>query len=456
MKIWINKNNAETPNEDYTDAYIFSFNRKEYSTIYTNMADIWLRLGKLSIPSIYEDIFIIAISVFAIDKRIVRKQFKDCWTRKLEVSIPVIEIEKWRMVEELWNDTLNFLTGDIWNLSFRKTDNQYSLSQRHSRIKIDISDCDVVCLFSGGLDSFCGAISLLESGKSPCLVGYNEYPKLRAKQEYLTALFREEYIDQTAVLLSFTANSREPENTMERLSGVENTSRGRSLLFLCGALTIAGVMGKDVPVYIPENGFIGLNIPLTDSRKGSNSTRTTHPYFLGCFKEILITVGIVNPISNFFAFSTKREIVNLVKDTSTFKGGYLETISCSHPCISRWNRTGSRKYPVNCGYCYPCIIRKGSLIDLNTSEERYLYNGTSFDFLNVYSESDKTSDLSAVISGLYRYKNIDDNEIRRMIKYTGKLSNDNIERALSVYKKTMEDLIQLFSTESQMKEYIGL
>ena len=93
---------------------------------------------------------------------------------------------------------------------------------------------------------------------------------------------------------------------------------------------------------------------------------------------------------------------------------------------------------------------------MNTSEERYLYNGTSFDFLRVYSESDKTSDLSAVISSLYRYKNIDDNEIRRMIKYTGKLSSDNIERYVSVYKKTMEDLIQLFSTDSQMKEYIGL
>lgn len=453
MKIWVNKNNSETPD---ADAFVFSFNRKGYSTIYTNLADTWLRIGALSIQPIYEDLFVIAISVFAIDKRVARSQFKDCWTRKIDVSIPVIEIEKWKAVEKVWNKTLKFLTGDLWNITFRRTNNQYSLRTHPSRINLDISGCDVVCLFSGGLDSFCGAISLLEKGNSPCLFGHNEYPKLRTKQEQLAAMFREEYKDQNTKFLSFTANSRAPVNTIKKLSGTENTSRGRSLLFLCGALTIAGIMGENVPVVIPENGFIGLNIPLTDSRKGSCSTRTTHPYFLECFKEILSTVGIKNPILNFFAFNTKREIVNLVKDTSAFNRGFTETISCSHPCVSRWNRTGVRDYPINCGYCYPCLIRKSSLMDVNTADERYSYESISLDFLNRFSKSDKESDLSAVISSIYRYKNIDDNEIKRLIKCTGQLSVEDTEKFVRVYDKTMEDLIELFSTDPQMKEYIGL
>ncbi len=456
MKIWVNKNSSEIPDANYMDAYVFSLNRKGYSTIYTNLADTWLRLGELSIQPICEDLFVIAISVFAIDKRVTRTQFKDCWTRQIDVSIPVIEIEKWKSVEKSWNKTLNFLTGDSWDLSFRKTENQYSLRTHASRIKRDISGCNVVCLFSGGLDSFCGAISLLEKGNSPCLFGHNEYPKLRTKQENLAAMFREEYKDQTAEFLSFTANSRAPVNAMGKLGGAENTSRGRSLLFLCGALTIAGIMGENVPVYIPENGFIGLNIPLTDSRKGSCSTRTTHPYFLRCFKEILVAVGINNPILNFFAFKTKREIVDLVKDTAAFTRGFAETISCSHPCVSRWNKSGVREYPINCGYCYPCLIRKSSLLDVNISDERYSYESISLDFLHQFSESDKVNDLFAVISSIYRYKNMDDNEIMRLIKCTGQLSDNDVENFVRVYKKTMEDLIELFSTDFQMKEYIGL
>ena len=58
----------------------------------------------------------------------------------------------------------------------------YSKREYPNRIHLDIKGCDCICLFSGGLDSFCGAIKLLEEGKSPCLVGHNEYPKLKKKQ----------------------------------------------------------------------------------------------------------------------------------------------------------------------------------------------------------------------------------------------------------------------------------
>ena len=99
------------------------------------------------------------------------------------------------------------------------------------------------------------------------MFGHNEYPKLRAKQEKLESLFNKYYNNQNTKFLSFTANSRAPINSIGKLNGSENTSRGRSLLFLCGALTMASILGDNVPVYIPENGFIGLNIPLTNSRK---------------------------------------------------------------------------------------------------------------------------------------------------------------------------------------------
>ena len=226
--------------------------------------------------------------------------------------------------------------------------------------------------------------------------------------------------------IGFTAGSRAPYSLHGSLPGTENTSRGRSLLFLSAALSVAGIMGENTPVYIPENGFIGLNVALTGSRKGSCSTRTTHPYFLRQLKDILTVVGIKNPINNIFAFQSKREIVRSVKDCDAFQRGYKETISCSHPCVSRYNRNGSREYPINCGYCYPCIIRKSSLLDVS----------------------------DAVVSSIYRFQTSNDEQLRRLIRKTGNLSQYETEQFLRLYKSSMNDIIELFHMDPGMERYI--
>ena len=326
----------------------------------------------------------------------------------------------------------------------------YSKREYPNRIHLDIKGCDCICLFSGGLDSFCGAIKLLEEGKSPCLVGHNEYPKLKKKQENFVLTFQERYSNQKVRFIGFSANSRAPI-TMdgERLKKHEDTSRGRSLLFLCAALSIAGILGNDMPVYITENGFIGLNIPLTNSRKGTCSTRTTHPYFLGRFLDILHMVGIKNPIQNFYAYSTKREIVNGVKNTEAFKKHYMDTISCSHPCLARYDKERNPDYPINCGYCYPCLIRKSSLLDIK--DFRYWYTESASEFLKNNSNNQKANDLRAVISTLYRYKKIDDEGLKDMIRCSGKLDEESVQKFLRVYKSTMEDLIELLSEDDEIK-----
>lgn len=115
MRLWINKCSDDDPIGKFKNAYVFSIKRKG-STIYTGLNDVWLMMGKKEIPSLYEDLFIIGLSIFAIDKRVSRKNSFDNWTRKLEVSIPVIEKEKWDCVKEKWENMLSFLTGDIWNI----------------------------------------------------------------------------------------------------------------------------------------------------------------------------------------------------------------------------------------------------------------------------------------------------------------------------------------------------
>lgn len=454
MKFWIDKENEMLPSVGWEDAYVFSLTREKYSTIFTNIANTWYRMDQMEISEIYEDLFVIGISIFALDKRINRRLFKDCWTREISVSIPVLNENVWNKTKDWWNKILCFLTGDIWDVNFRQCFKQYSKRDNPNRIHLHIEKCDCVSLFSGGLDSYCGAVKLLEDGKSPCLIGHNEYPKLRKKQQEFVDCFQSIYDNQMVKFISFSANSRAPKDMQgKKLVGAENTSRGRSLLFLSAAISIAGILGDTVPVYIPENGFIGLNIPLTNSRKGTCSTRATHPYFIKGLQDILQSVGIRNPIINFFAFSSKREIVDSVKDTKAFKTHYMDTISCSHPCLARYNKKGHNEYPINCGYCYPCLIRKSSLIDVK--DYKYSFTAESKSFIQQYGETEKASDLRAVISAVYNYRKMVDGDIVKKIKIVGNLSSDEVSKFLDLYKSTMNDLEELFSEDEEIKKMIG-
>ena len=96
MRFWVDKEQEKKPDDEWKDAYVFSINRKKYSTIFTNITDSWYRMDQMQIPAIYEDLFIIGLSIFALDKRVSRRRFKDCWTRDINVSIPVLEYDKWK------------------------------------------------------------------------------------------------------------------------------------------------------------------------------------------------------------------------------------------------------------------------------------------------------------------------------------------------------------------------
>lgn len=457
MRFWIEKEDDQKPSENWSDAYVFTVNRDKGSTIQSSLMNTWYHLDHLELKAEYEDLFLIGLSVFALDKRIPRSVSDDGWTRNIEVSIPVLNIAKMKLFEDKWNSLLSFLTGDVWKIEFRGTEASISKHEHKNRKHIDLKGCDCVSLFSGGLDSFCGAIKLLEEGKSPCLIGHNEYPKLRYIQEQFCRDFNECYPNQKSAFISFTAGSIAPINneTGGPLKGSENTSRGRSLLFLCAAVTIAGIMGESTPVYIPENGFIGLNVALTNSRKGSCSTRTTHPHYISAFKSLIADMGIANPIANFFAYNTKREIVNMVKSSEAFKRGYSKTISCSHPCQPRYNKVGSREYPKNCGYCYPCLIRKGSLIDIENEQTSYVAEESPREFLNAKSGSDRSLDFKAVLSSIYRYRHSDEKQINRLIRLTGRLSKEENELSLKVYKSGMSDLIEMLDKDLNMKDLIN-
>lgn len=454
MKIWVNKVKETTKTLEYKNSGNINIDIKYISNLSSNIREAWYKLGVKQLQPIYEDLYLLSLVIFAVDKRVPRSVFPDAWTRRIQISIPVIELDAWSSVKDDVDKMLSYLSGDEWNVNFRacESDSKYKSQRKREAHRPDyLNSIEAVSLFSGGLDSFCGAYKLLSGNKPTLFVGYQEYGPLKGLQKELIESIHNEYPECFCDLLSFTAVARSlilPND--ERLES-ENTSRSRSFLFLCAAITIAGIVGDGIPVYIPENGFIGLNLPMTPGRLGSCSTRTTHPYFLRLFNSILSKIGINHRIENPYAYSTKREMVSQFKDTQSFSQNFHKTISCSHPCNGRWDG-----YPVpqNCGYCYPCLIRRSSLLDLDLSIESY-----GKDILNPNITANltkaKLSDLEDLISSIITANESTDSELRRRIAQTGKLSLEEIELFLRLYKSTICDLKQLFKRNAVYSRLIG-
>ena len=79
------------------------------------------------------------------------------------------------------------------------------------------------------------------------------------------------------------------------------------------------------------------------------------------------------------------------------------------------------------------------------------------DFLNFHHEfDDKASDVRAVLSMVYKNKEITDENLRKMINCTGEMQPIEVKKFMKVYRDTINDLIELISGSDEMKEYLGL
>lgn len=467
-EVWVNKN-VNDLNIGYSpDKHFLVFNlfdKKNKSNVKTDMEQIWRRFGIECLTEVNEDFLIIASSIFCADKRVPRKNSSDNWTRNLKLHIPVLEVEKWNSVKSELEYAIGFLSGDKWEFEFRPTELRFRGDKKNTNNIINKEKYDSVSLFSGGLDSFCGALSLSEEKKNVLFLGFKEYSLLTNRQNELFRSINNHYTDLENEILLFNVNPLRPVQIggeLEKLS-VESTSRSRSLLFIAGAVSVASLIGEDTPVYIPENGFIGVNVPLTNSRVGSCSTRTTHPIFIKTLNSILKKVGINNEISNFYWNKTKGEILDEHKDNDVFKKHSHETLSCSHPCLSRYDRKKSDEVstPCNCGYCYPCLIRRASFSNIGNDDTPYnpLYElGNDF-IMNYNNIQGRASDLKAVLFSLNRYleNREDDDYVKGLLFQQGVLSDEELNGYERVYRKSMDELLEMVKRQDNgLMDYAGI
>lgn len=322
---------------------------------------LWKRAKKhlYQIPQFFSDealdLFYIALMVFCADKTVRRGETVDAWTRDIEIYMPVLKPEKWEELKDTLKKALDFLTGDRWYLHFRERaytqhETYYQKRKFHYRKSIPTIDTETICMLSGGLDSFIGAIDMLAKGERPVFVG--NYNGGKGVSVYQNCVINK-LIDYFGI-----GKERFYQFYAAPIRGKEDTTRSRSMMFFAHAILLASGFAHPVSICIPENGVISLNIPLTTHRVGSLSTRTTHPYYIGLLQLLIDGLGIPVKLINPYQFCTKGEMMKQCKDQLFLKENFKFTMSCSHPDLSRWRHESGSKH---CGVCLPCTIRRAAI-----------------------------------------------------------------------------------------------
>ena len=303
------------------------------------------------------DLLVLAAHVHAADTRISRaEQSQDSWTREIRLVVPVSDPNRWNGAAQTVKRTLDFLTGDRWTIGFRQRPERFAEIIMPPATLLP-PGFDAVSLFSGGLDSLIGAIDLLEEGRTPLLVSHAGEGATSDAQNVLFAGLKKHFnaaaFDRLRVWMLF------PADLVQGVSS-ENSTRGRSFLFFALGVFAGTGLETDFVLRVPENGLIALNVPLDPLRLGSNSTRTTHPYYIARWNDLLGHLGISGRVENPYWAKTKGEMASACANPALLKALAPHALSCAHAANARHLGIKGRGVE-QCGYCLPCLIRRAAL-----------------------------------------------------------------------------------------------
>lgn len=368
------------------------------------------------------DLLTVAMAVTAADTFVDRRASDDGWARDLRLRVPLSDPAPWLAVVPLLEEILRFLSGDLWSIEFLPDGPALPVPQVRGRLTT-LTGHDSVSLFSGGLDSAIGALDIMVGGRRPVLVSHS-YRGDAERQGTVGA--------RLPVRVSRFSAVANPVSKLDEPNDVQ--MRTRSFNFIAyGALVAAtmverGVAPGPVDLFVPENGFIALNPPLTARRIGALSTRTTHPHFLGAVQRLLEELNIPVRIVNPYALKTKGEMLTGCADQATLGTVAEHTVSCG-----KWKRIG-----IQCGRCVPCLIRRASFHAAGMAD-RTGYDPDGRDLAAVMAREDARDDLLAMILAARKLPSTD---IARWVPQAGPLPADRAKRdaLLDVARRGMAEV----------------
>jgi len=386
-----------------------------------------LKRLKLCPSEVAMDLLVVACTMYAADTRINRETFgEDSWTRVIDLYIPVSDVNLWNKQKQLLETTFKFLTGDVWTINFRaRSVGTPPLSPRGKLQRYGMPyKTDTVCLFSGGMDSFIGAINLLAAGVRPLLIGHSKSADVSTYQDKAALSLAEEY--KSLAPLRIDAFIKIHKNNL--FASEDHTERGRSFMFLTiGAICASALGTKNSKLYMPENGMISLNLPLTPLRVGSHSTRTTHPYYIKQMQLLFNNLGLGVEIVNPFQFKTKGEMLSECANKALVEK--TETMSCSHPS-GRYEGMGNG----HCGSCVPCIIRRAAFHSAKVND-LFPYRRNIYRKSGIQIGKAEGADILAFKYMIEKVRKTP-NYLTAAIRNTGPLDG-NIDNYVSVYSRAL-------------------
>jgi 7-cyano-7-deazaguanine synthase in queuosine biosynthesis len=307
------------------------------------------------IDPVIEDFLEVACAIFFADSSFrrgsdTRPEMGTAWHRRFHIKVPVQALDRWSdpAVVDALSEAAQFLTDDSFSFEFVAREPRLG---RQNILDLDPTgvtfQAEEVILFSGGLDSFAGALEALSTIQgNVLLVSHRSAQKVKSRQdrlaEYLLNRFRHRlmYVKVDAHRVSTAAR--------------DTTQRSRTFLFAALGHAVAQSFGaRRISFY--ENGIVSHNLPIGPQVIGTMATRTTHPLALHMLNRLLglLRPG-VPPISNGYAWLTKTEVVQRIAQY-----GAEDQIRRAVSCTSVRDQTTLNPH---CGTCSQCLDRRFGIL----------------------------------------------------------------------------------------------
>lgn len=321
-----------------------------------------LRIGHIrkslvvGLPDVALDLIEIAAFVYAIDSSISRgglmdQQMGAKWHRTFHVSLPVRNLALWLEpnLKAALEETLMFLSGDRFTFDFTQMEAETAVPERYFDFGEESAwQPDSVLMFSGGLDSYAGALEeIIDRKQKVALISHFSATKIAPIQRDLQKHMAQKLGPQ--MLMHFPMRVQ-----LKRGTNAEGTHRARSFLFAALGMATAIAFGlKRVSFY--ENGVVSLNLPPVGNVLGTRATRTTHPQTLQRFEALFSMIFDQDlHVDNPFFWRTKTDVVQTVA-----RLGMADQIAFTRSCADVHNQT---KQYAHCGRCSQCVDRRFAIL----------------------------------------------------------------------------------------------
>ncbi|MCO6438140.1 MAG: 7-cyano-7-deazaguanine synthase [Phycisphaerae bacterium] len=321
------------------------------------------------------DLLAIAAGVYAID-RVVRRNYQNSIrgpARVINVRARVSEPDFWTTQSRALQEILFTLSGDEWTFRFEQGEcRPWQSSLLEAR--------DIVCLYSGGLDSLAGLASrLADTSHRVTSVTVLHVGRQRDRVERHIAGLNSHFGRRVFPLFARLALIKPPQ-----LDEQEQSQRCRGFMFAAVGVAAAAALGAErIEVY--ENGIGSLNVPLMQGMSvGGRTTKGCHPRFMSLMSAL--GSAVIDRAMSFelpHSHCTKGELVSALRHPDLQRLA-VSSFSCIHtsPRVS-----GRLKH---CGICAACIGRRQAFLAAGVADDAVSYNADLLDprIMNTLSASD--------------------------------------------------------------------